>query len=429
MSKKGQGECPLCGLAGFSLHPDEQVNSRFLAANLLLNIDHRGGDASGAAWRTKRGTVSIQKAAVRAWKLLSDFQLSQHARTAILHTRFTTQGSEKNNINNHPVATSGLVGVHNGSLWNDADLFDRMPNVRRHGQVDTEAIFAAIANYSELGLSSPIDALEVIEGSAAIAWMTLDRNDPWLYAARISGSPFHWAQTEVGSFIFASEHEALVQAIEQAGMKVEKADSLLEGTFLTVKHGTIHGCEFFEPAWSRPTTTPARSYTGGTVTGWGTHTVPRRVEEPKGTDPLTVGLDDFNPFFQLAEAEAPTNARRDAIERWEEQNHPASDPELCLTMAQWWDAMFQYHGFAKVGQTVYTDLCGQYARGQIAHVPNTFPEGEFILRLVVPSSREGGEEVVYVTRQYDEFAIPTREVEGSPLAFPLEEEDALADAF
>lgn len=404
------------------------MNARFLASNLLLNIDHRGGDATGAAWRTPKGTVATQKAAVRAPQLVSQLQLSQHARTAILHTRLTTLGSEKRNVNNHPVFNSGLVGVHNGMLWYDGnDIFDMLPNVARHGEVDSEAIFAAIANYEELGVKSHLEALELIEGSAAVAWMSTEVDDPWLHAARISGSPFCWAQTEVGSFIFASEMVAIEDACDMAGLRIEHKDSLLEGSYLAVKNGVVHVCDYFEVPTTTYYRTPARTSPSKSqaVTGWGSFTVPRRSltgtfeDEPRvgpATDPITLSLSDFDANLVLASATGLSDRRKDAIEEWERVYHPDGSDE-CLTAAQWWDAMVRYHGFAKVGDVVWTSLRGDYAQGQIARVPHTFPHGEFVIRLVVDATREGGKEVVYVARQHDEFLI-----EGA-------ERDALEQSF
>ena len=52
--------------------------------------------------------------------------LQRDPRAVIGHTRFTTQGSEKRNCNNHPFegrcGTESFALAHNGVLYNDREL-------------------------------------------------------------------------------------------------------------------------------------------------------------------------------------------------------------------------------------------------------------------------------------------------------------------
>ena len=53
----------------------------------------------------------------------------------ILHTRMKTQGSEKNNANNHPLfSKNGIAIVHNGIIYNDKEIFGKK---ERDAEVDS----------------------------------------------------------------------------------------------------------------------------------------------------------------------------------------------------------------------------------------------------------------------------------------------------
>ena len=65
----------MCGIAGVSLHPNENVNATDLTRALLLGIEERGWHATGVAWADTDGGVWLVKDAVTA----SEFVKSDHA--------------------------------------------------------------------------------------------------------------------------------------------------------------------------------------------------------------------------------------------------------------------------------------------------------------------------------------------------------------
>lgn len=346
--------------------------------------------------------MQVQKAPVDAAKFINKhFGISKHARTALLHTRLATQGDKAYAVNNHPVCASGLVGVHNGMVWNDYAIFsDLSPKVHRIGRVDSEAIFVAIANHHELSLQSEVAALEVIEGSAAVAWMSAEVNDPWLHCARISTSPFVWAQTPRGSFVFASELEALRNAMDDSGLTIDVHGSLDEGTYLKVKEGVIHERTYFTPA---PSFRPAsRQYGYSNVDT--TRTVRRTSTGQPVTQPYLVTVEDFDPNLTVALAthdqHYSVNSRREqAIDDFTNLDEIGK-----LKPGDWWDLMNACHAHARVGSVVWTEFGGNMVPGQLMRLPSTFPLGEYIVRLTVPNkTRDEGVEVVFASRRSDEF--------------------------
>lgn len=331
------------------------------------------------------------------------FGISKHARTALLHTRMATQGDKAYAVNNHPVCTSGLVGVHNGMVCNDYAIFsDLSPKVHRIGRVDSEAIFAAIANHHELSLQSEVAALEVIEGSAAVAWMSAEPNDPWLHCARISQSPFVWAQTPLGSFVFASELAALRSAMEDTGLTVDVHGSLDEGTYLKVKEGVIHERTFFTPA---PSFRPAsRQYGTGYSNVDTTRTVRRTSTGQPVTQPYLLTVEDFDPNLTVALATSEQHRSASTLRERAIDDFCNIDEVALLAHDKWWDLMGACHAHARVGSVVWTEFGGEMVPGQLVRLPSTFPHGEYMLRLTVSNdAREEGVEVVFVSRRSDEF--------------------------
>ena len=82
----------------------------------------RGNHAAGIAYNKPTG-LTIYKRPKPAHKL--HFKLPKGTTAVMGHTRFTTQGSEKQNYNNHPFrgsAGTDFALAHNGVLYNDHEL-------------------------------------------------------------------------------------------------------------------------------------------------------------------------------------------------------------------------------------------------------------------------------------------------------------------
>lgn len=259
-----------------------RINTRRLAQALLLGIEERGTHATGAAWRDAAGDPVIQKRDVAATQFVRGLSIPRRAQVAVLHTRFWTQGSPTNNDNNHPISTGGIVGVHNGAVWNDDELFyDMGINDRRKGAVDSEAIFATLAygveEYSEKNRLTRVpdaktttDLLEVIEGPAAIAW--LDNQDPAdvLHVSRIWQNPLVWGQTAAGSFVFASTEEALLRACLAARVELVHMEEMKDGQYARIKSGRVTDFADFIPGESTFATSysPWRRHRSSYVPSW-----------------------------------------------------------------------------------------------------------------------------------------------------------------
>ena len=77
------------------------------------------------------------------------------------HCRWPTQGSPENNLNNHPQVVGNIIGVHNGVINNDHELFASFSKViDRQAEVDTEIIFSLINHFSKNDLSKTVRAIQ-----------------------------------------------------------------------------------------------------------------------------------------------------------------------------------------------------------------------------------------------------------------------------
>jgi len=241
----------MCGIAGFNIAPadTDKIDGRKLAAELLLQIQERGRHATGAAWSQKspEGTeVWYAKRPVAAPAFLPDLRyMPRLSRNVILHTRYATQGSPSNPDNNHPIVVPGIVGIHNGGIWNDDEIIAAYGG-ERTGEVDSEAAFRLIANAAD-----PIAELPRLRGRVALAW--IDVSDPWtLHLARLKGSPLSIGQTEEGTTVFASTTPLLVTACRRAGVTLEFVTEVDEMTYLSVSRGVIHEWRDLHPAAAEP---------------------------------------------------------------------------------------------------------------------------------------------------------------------------------
>jgi glucosamine 6-phosphate synthetase-like amidotransferase/phosphosugar isomerase protein len=200
---------------------------------LGLEMESRGRDATGVVAFDDSGAIRVAKAPDRASKFFRAHpKMAEGARTALCHTRARTQGSEKNPLNNHPIRYGPLYGIHNGMVSNDHALF-RENKWDRAGEVDSEAIFAAIAN---LG---PKAGLEAVNGSMAVAWV--DVSDPHtLHLARGNNSPLHVVTSTVGIF-FASTAAALKLIVPDGTIQ-----SFSEGDYVTIRRGKLETIDTFK---------------------------------------------------------------------------------------------------------------------------------------------------------------------------------------
>ncbi|HLI46980.1 MAG TPA: hypothetical protein VKU94_07290, partial [Geobacterales bacterium] len=139
----------MCGIGGIMMFSKNRTLEELkiikeLITNLAIENQARGSHATGVAVFGKYGH-DVLKDNVSAnefttydtyWNFL-DKNINNNTYNVLIHTRHSTKGSPKNNDNNHPIVTKTVVGIHNGFVTNDDELFDK-ENLFRLAQVDSE---------------------------------------------------------------------------------------------------------------------------------------------------------------------------------------------------------------------------------------------------------------------------------------------------
>jgi glucosamine 6-phosphate synthetase-like amidotransferase/phosphosugar isomerase protein len=234
----------MCGIAGYSLDPARPLDRTVAARALLAGIAERGADAVGFAYRATDPAVTVHKQRSGASALLDRVEVEQSTTQLLVHVRDYTKGHPRISANNHPVRHGTVVGIHNGIIVNDDELFARHEIDRADEEmtVDSEIIFAL----AEQSRGRTARALELLVGSMATAW--LDEQRPELVLARGMGRPL-WTGRADGAFFFASTKHALELVEAYCGVPLKKRELGL-GRVVAVLEGRIVARDSFRPDMS-----------------------------------------------------------------------------------------------------------------------------------------------------------------------------------
>jgi len=237
----------MCSLFGF-LDYQEILPHRMLKklTQALANAaEERGKDAAGISY-VQDGKIVIHKSPKPAHKL--HFNPPKFTRAVMGHTRMTTQGSEKNNENNHPF--SGVAGdtafafAHNGVLWNDKEL--RRDRIVPKTTIETDSYIGVqlIEKQGQLDFDSLKYMAETVEGS--FTFSLLDENNSLFF---VKGSnPLCLLHFEsIGLYVYASTEDILKNALKRVGLHVFASERIdvEEGDIIKIdRNGNITRSEF-----------------------------------------------------------------------------------------------------------------------------------------------------------------------------------------
>ncbi|MHB9124570.1 MAG: class II glutamine amidotransferase [Armatimonadota bacterium] len=232
----------MCGLAGVLISKGRRSeadlgNIRSLFTRLLVESEHRGSYATGAAVISGDGTYRLVKEPLMASEFVETDAFRQSMNmlcrdTTLLmgHTRYPTRGSHLDNSNNHPLISNGPVGVgaargqnarvllcHNGHVSNHTRLFE-MTGLRREVQVDSEILLRfAERNIHSGGIDihGLADDLSRCRGKLSLVAVSTNRPDQVLL---IKGNmPLElWHNKKHRLLAYASETQILEQSVGDA---------------------------------------------------------------------------------------------------------------------------------------------------------------------------------------------------------------------
>lgn len=234
----------MCGIAGIHRRgaaPIEQAGK--LANELLLAIEDRGRDSTGYLAIRADGKVQTQKALGPASRFVrTRGRFDGDFRTLLLHTRFATRGA-KVVSNAHPIIAGSCAAVHNGTIFNHAEVFAKL-DVRRRFSVDSEIIPASV---SKIGWDDAARALSLLDGGMATAVVTNERPDE-LVLARLRSYPLVYLVTR-DLVVFASTRQAIERAWRATYGKAPRGRWVEVGDFEVHR---INGKITVEPIEARP---------------------------------------------------------------------------------------------------------------------------------------------------------------------------------
>lgn len=136
------------------------------------------------------------------------------------HARLVTNGSLEVNENNQPVVKDGLVGIHNGIIVNEEELWAEFPLLKREYEVDTEVLLALLGMFLKQGYTLDKAAQETftrIKGSASIGVLCTDKKDFLL--ATNTGSLYTCRSSQGHFFLFASERYILETLLKNPSLQ------------------------------------------------------------------------------------------------------------------------------------------------------------------------------------------------------------------
>ena len=231
----------MCGIAGYSLEPSAGIARTLAAQALLAGIAERGADAVGYAYRSSGSDLVVHKRRSGASALLAELAVPKDASEVLVHVRDYTKGHPTIEANNHPVRHGEVIGIHNGIIVNDEEIFATHGFERNEPEmsVDSEAIFALAEAMGSRGAT-----LEELRGSMAAAWFH-EREPGVVFLARGVGRPL-WVGTCPDGVFFASTKHGLEVCEYFMRLPLHKRE-LEEGTLLRLEHGREVHCERFRP--------------------------------------------------------------------------------------------------------------------------------------------------------------------------------------
>ena len=208
----------MCSLFGFldyqGIIPHKVL--RKLCQSLAVEAEERGKDASGISY-VRDGQIVIYKRPKAAHKL--HFNPPDGTRAILGHTRMTTQGSEKNNANNHPfygkTGDTNFAFAHNGIIYNDKELRKEKQLPVTAIETDSYVAVQLIESQHHLDFESLRYMAEEVQGS--FTFSILDQNNN-LYLVKGSNPLCLLHFKSLGLYVYASTESIMKNALKRVGL-------------------------------------------------------------------------------------------------------------------------------------------------------------------------------------------------------------------
>ena len=223
----------MCGIFGIAIGENLKLSPKEVMriVNSIFKLsESRGKEASGLAVRFQN-SIYVFKEPITSSKLVKTQQYKElfnqtlkakaydgiQLKAPILvlgHSRLQTNGQSEINANNQPVVKDGAIGIHNGIIVNDVQLWSQFSQIAKKYDVDTEVFLSLLHMYRDQG-KSLVEAVklvfEQIEGSASVA-LQFEDIDSFVLASN-TGSLYLAFNQKHKILVFASEKYTLQQVL------------------------------------------------------------------------------------------------------------------------------------------------------------------------------------------------------------------------
>jgi len=228
----------MCGIFGLVINKNSNFTRQTIkdiCDNLFLYSATRGKESAGIAFHNGKNIKIIKKAGspysfIKDKKYENVFKESyfefenensiSSCFSLIGHSRLVTNGFQYQDFNNQPVVTNEIVGIHNGIITNEQELWEKNKDLKRQFNVDTEIFLKLLnKNFSQTNdlEETSFKTFESIKGSASIASYFSKSN--YLLLGTNTGSIFYIKDIDNKFFIFASERFILKKLAKSKPLK------------------------------------------------------------------------------------------------------------------------------------------------------------------------------------------------------------------
>ena len=225
----------MCAVFGFLDYKGKISNAvlKKLIHYLSIAAEVRGTDATGIAY-VRGGSMVTYKKPKPAHKVKLFFP--RDTRAVIGHTRFTTQGSEKRNCNNHPFegrcGKESFALAHNGVLYNDKELRREQQLPPTPIETDTYVAVQLLEQGQQLDTENIKRMAELVEGSFVF---TILRNDNTLFLVKGNNPLTVYHFPTLGLYIYASTKSILDNALKKVNLNGKHCEvDISEGEILEI---------------------------------------------------------------------------------------------------------------------------------------------------------------------------------------------------
>ena len=236
----------MCAVFGFLDYKGKISNAvlKKLIHYLSVAAEVRGTDATGIAY-VRDGSMVTYKKPKPAHKVKLFF--SKDTRAVIGHTRFTTQGSEKRNCNNHPFeghcGTESFALAHNGVLYNDRELRREQHLPTTPIETDSYIAVQLLEQGQQLDTENIKRMAGLVEGSFVF---TILRNDNTLFLVKGNNPLTLYHFPALGLYVYASTKSILDNALKKVKLNGKYSEvDVSEGEIVKMSSsGNLHKSTF-----------------------------------------------------------------------------------------------------------------------------------------------------------------------------------------